>query len=423
MILLAGVAGVTATFFGTAQAHEAAQAEAALPWADIAVNMALVLAAACYAVGLRRFRRQSGRLPVAAMAVGAFYVGLASLAAAVAPPVDGLLEQLFSLHMLQHLCLMLLCAPLIVLGRPALVLLLSMPRPARRWLGSRQAAQRMLKAAGWLTNPLLAWVAFSGVFVFWHLPGPYSTALQHPAVHVLEHAMFLGASMAFWSVVFAGHGHGLDYGARLIYVGTAAVLGGLPGALMILAPRPIYWVHADDVSAWGLTLVQDQQLAGLIMWVPGGLVYLLAIAWLFVRWLAFAGSRGRMTTGIWSVGLLVMVLGPLAGCDGSDWIASRGGPDVTAIGDPERGAHLIASQGCGTCHMIPGIQNAKGLVGPPLIHMSRRGYLAGLLRNNPDNMRQWIRNSQQIVPGNVMPDFELSDQDASDMTAYLFTID
>ncbi len=94
-----------------------------------------------------------------------------------------------------------------------------------------------------------------------------------------------------------------------------------------------------------------------------------------------------------------------------------------ATGDPDRGAAEIAAVGCGACHSIPGIANADGLAGPPLDHMGRRIFVAGLLRNTPDNLVTWLRDPQSVVPGNAMPDMALSDQQARDITAYLYTLD
>nr|WP_232845782.1 c-type cytochrome [Aurantimonas marina] len=96
---------------------------------------------------------------------------------------------------------------------------------------------------------------------------------------------------------------------------------------------------------------------------------------------------------------------------------------AAAIGDADVGATLIGRYGCGSCHEIPGIENARGLVGPPLDHMGRRIYLAGMLPNTPANMVQWLRDPQAIVPGNAMPDMGLSRREAADIAAYLFKLD
>jgi cytochrome c2 len=203
-----------------------------------------------------------------------------------------------------------------------------------------------------------------------------------------------------------------------LFVATAAIVSGLPGALMILASRPLYPGHADGVAHWGLTLVQDQQLGGLIMWIPAGFAYLAAISILFVLWLREAERRNvlrlQRAASLAGLGALLVV----GGCD-----ETGAGTRFTDIGDPQQGAAHIAQVGCGTCHIIPGIDGARGLVGPPLDHMGKRIFIAGLLRNTPANMMAWLRDPQQVVPGNAMPDMGLSEEQARDITAYLYTLD
>ncbi len=99
-----------------------------------------------------------------------------------------------------------------------------------------------------------------------------------------------------------------------------------------------------------------------------------------------------------------------------------GAIDARVGGSAEAGAAHIATFGCGGCHTIPGIPGARGLVGPPLNMMGRRVYVAGLLRNTPDNMVRWITDPQAIVPGNAMPDMDISAAQARDITAYLYTL-
>ena len=93
-----------------------------------------------------------------------------------------------------------------------------------------------------------------------------------------------------------------------------------------------------------------------------------------------------------------------------------------AIGDPDRGAQLTRRFGCAACHEIPGVRGAQGRVGPPLTKMARRSMIAGVLPNTPSNMIRWLRDPQSIVPGNAMPNMELSDHDARDIAAYLQTL-
>jgi cytochrome c2 len=120
--------------------------------------------------------------------------------------------------------------------------------------------------------------------------------------------------------------------------------------------------------------------------------------------------------------VLWLLLLALPGCDGKGEEPNAAAADTSFAGDPRRGAKQIAEIGCGACHTIPGISGADALVGPPLEKMGRRIYLAGLLRNTPDNLIDWLRNPQRIVPGNVMPDMHLTEEQARDIAAYLYTL-
>jgi cytochrome c2 len=115
--------------------------------------------------------------------------------------------------------------------------------------------------------------------------------------------------------------------------------------------------------------------------------------------------------------LCAMSLAVAAGC--SEPGNSR---ERSAFGNPARGEELIGKAGCGSCHTIPGIAAAKGLVGPPLDHMGRRVYIAGTLQNTPDNMIAWLRAPQSIRPGSAMPNMGLGYEEARDIAAYLYTL-
>ena len=97
-------------------------------------------------------------------------------------------------------------------------------------------------------------------------------------------------------------------------------------------------------------------------------------------------------------------------------------PHQMSNGDPQRGAQLIQKYGCGSCHEVPGVDNADGLVGPPLDHFAERSYVAGVLPNSQKNLEKWIENPQSVVPGNAMPDLGVNHHDAQDITAYLYTL-
>lgn len=107
------------------------------------------------------------------------------------------------------------------------------------------------------------------------------------------------------------------------------------------------------------------------------------------------------------------------GCTGGQLTRSY---RVRMNGDPDHGRQLIQAYGCGSCHTIPGIYTARGLVGPPLIYFSRRTMIAGELPNSPENLVRWIRNPKAVEAGTAMPALGLSDYDARDVAAYLYTL-
>jgi putative membrane protein len=406
---------------GPALAHAGHQVPA-LHWHFEAwLTASLALASLAYFRGWRRMRgRAIGRTEALC-----FAAGILSLILALQSPLDPLGEDLFSAHMAQHLSLMLVAAPLFVRARSLVAFLWAMPRHLRRWFGRWWGGgpDRVFAA---LTSPVSVWIWFCGLFVFWHIPGPYGWALRHEPVHVLEHLCFFISAYAFWSIVVEPSGNRrLDYGASLMFVATAAVLSGLPGALMVLTQRPFYPGHAAGAVRWGLSLIEDQQLAGLIMWIPAGFAYLAAILVLFARWLRAAEDRAqrrgrRALASAASLGMLLLVL---SACDGKTGEESNAGASATNFGgDPRRGAKQIAEIGCGACHTIPGISGADALVGPPLDKIGRRIFLAGYLRNTPDNMIAWLKDPQKILPGNAMPDMHLSQDQARDIAAYLYTL-
>ena len=126
----------------------------------------------------------------------------------------------------------------------------------------------------------------------------------------------------------------------------------------------------------------------------------------------FASSR--------AVALLMLCAAGLAGCDDQlDRYTSVAEPSG---GNPRHGASLIRQYGCGECHVVPGIAGAEGLVGPPLTKLARRVYIAGVMRNSPDNLIAWLQDPQAFVPGNAMPRMGLNRDQARDITAYLYTL-
>jgi putative membrane protein len=192
------------------------------PW----VLVTLASGALAYALGFRRLQRRSAERTATTTATGAFSAGLLVLFAALASRADHLSDQLFSAHMVQHLALIFIAAPLLVWGRSSMVVLWALPRRFRRAGGSWWASSGLFGILRpLLSHSLAIWIWFCGVFAFWHLPSPYAWALENEAIHTLEHVLFLLTAIAFWSVVIEPVGRRrLNYGASLLFVATAAIV-------------------------------------------------------------------------------------------------------------------------------------------------------------------------------------------------------
>ncbi|CCD94265.1 conserved membrane hypothetical protein [Bradyrhizobium sp. ORS 375] len=259
--------------------------------APTAVPMAL--ATGLYALGIGRAMRENRTELVSTRRTLAFAAGMLVLLVALESPLDTMSADLFSAHMVQHLLLMLAAPPLLVASDCVSIFLRACPSPARKRIVRLWHKVGLGSTVHALMHPLLVFVLFNGSFVLWHAPGPYQWALQNEAMHILEHFSFFVSALLFWSVVLPvpSHRRRLAHGPALLLIIATAVLSGLPGALMIFAPRPLYPAHADGVMRWGLSLMQDQELAGLIMWIPAGGAYVLAAALVFLGWLNEAEAR------------------------------------------------------------------------------------------------------------------------------------
>jgi putative membrane protein len=253
------------------------------PWDLLAIGL-LMVSGSLYAIGHDHLRRHAGH---GRREAAAFWIGWAAMLIAVLPPIDGLATVLFSVHMLQHELLMLIGAPLIVAGRPLSTCLWGLPSTARR--GAGRLLQRGVIGGMWrsLTAPAVAWLLHGLILWIWHVPVLYEWAVRNEAVHAMQHAMFVGTSVLFWWGLIHGRYGRAGYGVSVFYVFTTVVHTGLLGAAFALTSSPIYAVYADR-SADPLT---DQQLAGLIMWVPAGIVLTLTGIALFAAWLGESERR------------------------------------------------------------------------------------------------------------------------------------
>jgi cytochrome c oxidase assembly factor CtaG len=248
----------------------------------------LVVVSGWYALGVRRLWRRAGAgHGVSRLRAGAFAGGLAALVIALLSPLDALAESLFSVHMVQHLVLILVAAPLLVSGTPVVPMVTALPVPTRRGLGRWWHLHSSIRSGfHLLTTPGVAFGLHLVMLWTWHFPRPYQLALESPAAHAAEHLSFLLTAMLFWWVVGTPMGRRrTSEGAAILMVGGTLMQSGALGALLMFAPAPWYPAHAAGARAAGMTLMEDQQLAGLIMWIPAGVVYVGAAAWLFLRWM------------------------------------------------------------------------------------------------------------------------------------------
>jgi putative membrane protein len=243
------------------------------------VLIGLVAAAWLYARGVRTLWARAGHgRGIARWRVGCYAAGLTAVAAALVSPIDAVGAALFSVHMVQHLLLVMVAAPLLVLGEPLTATLWALPVRARRAAGrwGRARAVRVLWRT--LRHPLTAWALHVAALWVWHAPRLYDAALRYPGVHVLEHATFFGTALLFWWVIADRRARRrLGFGPVVLYIFTGGLQSTVLGALLAVARRPWYLSHYDTTRAWGLTPLEDQQLAGLIMWVPAGFAYLAAL--------------------------------------------------------------------------------------------------------------------------------------------------
>jgi putative membrane protein len=383
-------------------------APATSAWDVIAVGV-LVLGGILYALGQLRMAQRG--VPVRAAERAAFWCGWAAMLLAIAPPLDRLATQRFSAHMLQHELLMLVGVPLMIAGRPLVGWLWGLPDRTR--LSAARVLQSSPVGGVWRTfsAPLVAW-ALHGLTVWvWHVPRLYELAVRNEAVHAFQHGMFVSTSMLFWwGLVYGRYGRA-GYGASVFYVFTTVVHTGLLGAVFTLIDIPLYSVYAERAP----DPVADQQLAGLVMWVPAGLILTLAGIGLFAAWLGEAERRTRRLVPMLIVAALA---GGSIGCANNYERAAR---EMTG-GEPTRGPQAIRKYGCDTCHVIPGVLTADATVGPPLTQIAQRAYLAGRIDNTPENMIRWIRHPHSVDDKTLMPEMGVSVQDGRDIAAYLYTL-
>ena len=246
---------------------------------SVALTGVLLVISSLYALGAAKRPPQGKSMLRAAC----FYAGLTVLGIALLSPLEVWAQQLFSAHMIQHLMLVLLAAPLIAFGAPGETLWLGLPRSLRVVTGKSSRHPPISTFRLVLAAPIVVVSLHAAAMWAWHLPGLYQAALRVEALHAAEHMSFLGTALLFWSLILPTRHKRLSHGVRSLLVFATGLQSGALGAILVFAGVPLYPIH-ESPTRWGLTALEDQQLAGAIMWVPAGAFYLGTILILLIAW-------------------------------------------------------------------------------------------------------------------------------------------
>ncbi|HXB14880.1 MAG TPA: cytochrome c oxidase assembly protein [Solirubrobacteraceae bacterium] len=270
----------------------------------------LVITGAMYMLGSARTVTPASRARSQRLRDVAFWAALATLAIGLDSPIDAFSEQLFWVHMVQHVLLMLVAAPLLVLAAPWLRLWRALPlglrRSVARGLAGGRWAAPLRAAARWLGAPLPALAFFTVVLLGWHVPALFDATLRSGAVHALEHLMFVFAAvLLFKQVIDSPPLHArLGDAQRVLYMTAAMTVSWVLAVWLAIAPDPLYSHYAQLASRpSGISALGDQQLAAGVMWVPGSVPFLLVILVYVHRWLTPAtpnkSTAPRLAAGPW----------------------------------------------------------------------------------------------------------------------------
>ena len=253
---------------------------------DATVVAGIAALGGLYLAALRRGRARGGRIKPAQIL--SFFAGLVVLLGSLTGPLHDLSDYyLFSAHMIQHLLLVFAMPPLLLHGVPGWMLLPLVPRGRRLdWLRR-------------LTRPSGAFFAFNTVLVLWHLPPMYDLAMQAHPVHVVQHLMIMAVSVLLWWPLLSPLPDlpRAPYPVQMLYLFVVGLPMVVVSIFITMADGLLYPYYAAAPRVWSwLTPREDQHVGGLIMWIPGGLVFLVALSVVFFRWQA-AGADDVLVAG------------------------------------------------------------------------------------------------------------------------------
>jgi putative membrane protein len=271
----------------------------------------VLLAGALYWLGGRRrvsARRGLGR-PAKTVS---FYLGLLTILVALDSPLDPLSSKLFAAHMTQHVLLLTIAPVLIVFSAPWTQIWQPLPLRFRRTVAKavvvHPRARPLRAAAHALGRPVVAWLVAAVTLLVWHIPALYDLTLRNQAAHDLEHTLFFFTALLYWARVIdsAPFRAPLGWLGRVVYTTTGMLVGWVLAVVLAFAPTPLYHAYAALPSRpGGLSALGDQQIAAGVMWVPGSIVYMVALLIFFYRWLGPEPENRRAVVG----GLLTTSIG------------------------------------------------------------------------------------------------------------------
>ena len=256
-----------------------------LAWSfDPTIVVPLALAALGFGWAVARVDRAHSSNPVPRIRSVCWYAGLAAIWIALQSPIEAYDTTLFSVHMVQHILLTLIAAPLLALGAP-ITLLLRVVRPETRRRIILPVLHSWLVRA--ITFPLVTWILFA--FVMWgsHFSPLFNDALTHSTLHQLEHLMYLVAASLFWwpAIGLDPSPWRLNEPVRILYTFLQMPQNSFLGLAIMSATAPLYSHYASIERSWGPSVLEDQQMAGAVMWIVGDLVFLSVLLGLFLVWM------------------------------------------------------------------------------------------------------------------------------------------
>lgn len=247
--------------------------------------LGLGLTVCLYWLGWSRLSRVGTGQAATPWRAAAFMAGSLAVGTALLSPIAAFSERLFFMHMIQHLLLLLIAPPLLLLGQPLVPILWGLPRQLRKPLGrALRTGQPLERIGDVITTPIFAAAAFVVALAIWHIPVFYDAAQGRTFTHDLEHLMFFGTALLYWWPIIhpSGGRRRLSFGLALPYLLPPFLESMLIGVMLTFAGQPLYQTYAEMQMPWGFNPVTDQQLGGLIMWIPGGMFFLIPMIGLLI---------------------------------------------------------------------------------------------------------------------------------------------